>query len=156
MADDQTGFHTRRARAGDLAGVCQLLEAAMLPVAGLEDQFPQGYDVVTRRRTIVAAAGVEVHGKAGLLRSVVVDASLRGQGFGAQLSQRRIQWARQQGLDELWLLTTTAATFFPRLGFRPADRASAPAELQRSKEFSGACPETATCLKLELRPTPRA
>jgi len=155
MADNATAFHTRAATAGDLAAVRRLVEAAELPADGLEDQFPGGYDVVTRGGTVVAAAGVEVHGTAGLLRSVVVDASLRGQGFGAQLSQRRIQWARQQGLDAVWLLTTTAATFFPRLGFRPADRAGAPDELQRSKEFSGACPDTAACLKLELRPAPR-
>lgn len=156
MADNATAFHTRAASAGDLAAVRRLLEAAKLPADGLEDQFPDGYDVVTRDGTVVAAAGVEVHGRAGLLRSVVVDAALRGQGFGAQLSQRRIQWARQRGLDEVWLLTTTAATFFPRLGFRPADRAGAPVELQRSREFAGACPASAACLKLELVPKPAA
>jgi len=151
MADDATQFHERPAEAGDLEAVRALLREADLPVDGLEDQFPVGYDVVTRAGRLVAAAGVEIHGRDGLIRSVVVDKGLRGRLFGERLTRRRIQWSREQDLDGLWLLTTTAARFFARLGFVTVERASAPAALQASKEFASACPESATCMRLDLR-----
>jgi arsenate reductase len=58
--------------AGDLAPVVALVAAAGLPTAGIEDAFPAGYSVVRRGAEIVAVAGLEPHGGAGLLRSVAV------------------------------------------------------------------------------------
>jgi L-amino acid N-acyltransferase YncA len=49
------------------------------------------------------------------------------------------------------LLTTTAATFFLRFGFRPVDRSAAPEAIRSSAELSGACPSSATMMLLDLR-----
>ena len=54
----------------------------------------------------------------------------------------------------MWLLTTTAAPFFARLGFATMERASAPQALQASREFAAACPAGATCMRLDLASVP--
>lgn len=149
MADD---IRVRPAAAGDLPAVRGLLAAAQLPPDGLEDQFPAAFAVAEQAGTVVGAAGVETHGDDGLLRSVVVDVALRGRGLGERLTLERLAWARQRGLASVWLLTTTAAAFFPRLGFAPSERAAAPEALRKSKEFTGACPASAVCQRLDLRP----
>jgi len=90
----------------------------------------------------------------GLLRSLVVDAPRRGSGLGHTLTFDRIRLAKEQGVDALWLLTTTAAPFFARLGFVTVERARVPPALQASHEFATACPSSATCMWLDLAPVP--
>ena len=57
---------------------------------------------------------------------------------------------RSAGVGDLYLLTTTAASFFTRLGFQPADRATAPAAIRASREFAEACPATAAFMRRSL------
>jgi amino-acid N-acetyltransferase len=81
---------------------------------------------------------------------VAVDTALRGTGLGVALTWDRIIEARRRGLRSLWLLTTTAAAFFPRLGFQRVDRVDAPPDIQASPEFATVCPSTAVCMQLPL------
>ncbi|MGH7620943.1 MAG: arsenic resistance N-acetyltransferase ArsN2, partial [Gemmatimonadaceae bacterium] len=53
---------------------------------------------------------------------------------------------RSIGIDELYLLTTTAERFFAELGFRTIDRADVPASVRGSVEFTSACPDTAVAM----------
>lgn len=76
-----------------------MLAAAELPVGGIADHFPGGYVVAERGGELVGAAGLAVHGAAGVLRSVVVAPALRGSGLGVALSVDRILAARAQGLE---------------------------------------------------------
>ena len=145
-----TDFSIRPARAADLAAVRALLIAAELPVDGLDEQFGDAYAVAESDNTIIGAEGIETYGKAGLLRSAVVDDRWRGRGVGDALTRDRLAWARERGLGDVYLLTTTAADYFPRHGFVRVDRASAPAELQRSREFAEACPASAVTMRLRL------
>lgn len=153
MARHMTVLITR-ARPAQLELVRGMLAAAELPTDGLDDQFPHGYVLALSGGGVVGAAGVEVYGRDGLLRSVVVDPARRGTGLGHTLTFDRISWAKKQGLESLWLLTSTAAPFFRRIGFTPAERDAAPPDLRASKEFAGACPDTATCLRLDLTTVP--
>jgi amino-acid N-acetyltransferase len=145
---------TQPARPEHLEPVRALLAAAALPADGLADQFPAGYVVAVREGAVVGAAGIEVYGADGLLRSVVVAATLRGSGLGHTLTFDRIRWARERGLGSLWLLTTTAASFFARIGFAPAERNAAPPVLRASTEFAHACPASAVCQRLDLALVP--
>ena len=145
------GVSLEDASAGDLAAVHELVLASGLPVDGLADQFPAAYVVARRAGEVIGAAGLEAYGDAGLLRSVAVAASARGSGLGIALTANRLVRARERGMSAVWLLTTTAADFFPRLGFRPCARAEAPEPLARSLEFASACPATAICLCLDPR-----
>lgn len=140
----------RPARAEDLEAVAQLLAAAHLPGDGLEEQFGPAYAVAEVNGAIIAAEGIERYGDAGLLRSAVVRDDWRGRGVGDMLTRDRLAWAERAGLEELWLLTTTAADYFPRFGFARADRAAAPDAMQASREFSEACPATAVAMRLNL------
>ena len=134
----------------DIHVIRKLLAEADLPEAGLLDQFPAAYVVARRGPEIVGVAGLEIYGRAGLLRSVAVAPDLRGGGLGRRLVAERIVVARAKALDVIYLLTTTAAEYFRAAGFRPASRDEAPAALAASPEFAGVCPASASCLALRL------
>ena len=68
----------------------------------------------------------------------------------ARLDHDALEWARRRGLRSLYLLTTTAGDYFPRFGFAPVARESAPTAVQGSREFSQACPSTALFMALPL------
>ena len=144
------GYRIRAAEPRDLDRVKALLESADLPVAGVESQFGTSYAVAEENGALIGAVGIELHGKYGLLRSAVVAPSQRGRGVGEALVFDRIDWSMRQELDALFLLTTTAANYFPRFGFATIDRASVPAEVQASAEFSSICPSSATVMQLPL------
>lgn len=140
----------RAAKAKDIAAVRDLLSAAHLPTQGVEDQFGAGYAVAEFEGELVGAIGIEMYGPYGLLRSAVVAPAQQGSGLGKKLAIERIAWARGRRLEALYLLTTTAAPFFARLGFVEMLRASAPAEVQKSLEFAKVCSSTAVCMRLDL------
>ena len=141
-----TELSVEAARATDDALVRGLLTAAGLPLDGLSDQFPSAYVIAHDRGSIVGAAGLETYGNVGLLRSVAVAEAVRSRGVGRQLIENRLQSARAAGLSSVFLLTTTAAAYFERLGFLRTDRREVPAALSRAPEFAFACPASATCL----------
>jgi len=143
----------RDAVEADLPGVEALLLASDLPLDGLRDQFGDGYAIAEADGMIVGVEGIEVHGPDGLLRSAAVAQDWRGRQVGDALTRDRIDWARRRGLRSLYLLTTTAADWFPRFGFQRADRAAAPEAIRRSREFAEACPATATFMELPLENT---
>lgn len=132
----------------DLAQIEQLLLGLDLPVAGLVEQFPRGY-VVARDEAgrVTGVAGLERYDSVGLLRSVGVSPSRRNAGLGRALVTDRLAYARELRLLAVYLLTTTAESYFARLGFTPASRAQVPGALGRAAEFAGACPATAVCLE---------
>ena len=145
----------RSATAADRGAVEALLREAQLPTDGLDDQFGPAYAVAELDGRIVGAEGIECYADAGLLRSAVVAKALRGHGLGDELTRNRLAWARESGLHEVWLLTTTAADYFPRFGFTTAERATAPALVRDSREFRDACPASAVAMRLLLSPPSR-
>jgi amino-acid N-acetyltransferase len=139
----------RPARPTDLAGVEKLLGSAGLPLAGVPDHLGR-YLIATTAGGIVGTVGVEAYPPVGLLRSAAVSDAQRGRGIGALLVMRAVERARGEGLRALYLLTTTAADWFPRYGFRRVERTALPVELNASEELKGACPDTAVCMELVL------
>jgi N-acetylglutamate synthase-like GNAT family acetyltransferase len=129
-----------------LREVEELLFLLSLPTAGLRDQFPAAY-VVAKEFDVVGCAGLETYGEVGLLRSVAVSPTFQNRGMGARLVEDRLTAAKMKRLEAVYLLTTSAAGFFARLGFVPADRTKVPAALAASLEFSTVCPAAATCLR---------
>ena len=99
---------------------------------------------------VVACAGLEVYGQSGLLRSVAVVSELRGEGLGKVLVGNLLERAHELRLDVVYLLTTTAADYFRRLGFRPVERGDLPEAFAHSPEFARICPASATTLFLRL------
>jgi amino-acid N-acetyltransferase len=140
----------RAANREDLDAVRGLIAEAALPQDGLEDQFGSGYAVAIESGRLVGVAGLERYAAYGLLRSVVTAAERRGLGIGEALVRDRLGWAERAGLDSIYLLTTTAAGYFPKLGFAAVERATVPAEIRASREFSSVCPGSAVVMRLAL------
>ncbi len=147
---NQRRVELRRATPGDAAAVERLLAAQDLPTAGVAAWLDHFW-VAEQDAALVGVAGVELYGDAALLRSVVVEPSWRSSGLGRLLSERAIQEAGTAGARDIYLLATTAESYFPRLGFARIRRELAPAALFESAEFRGACPASAVLMHRPLR-----
>jgi amino-acid N-acetyltransferase len=143
----------RRARPEDLGAVERLLRDAELPLAGVAEHLG-GFRVAVSAGGVVGAVGIERYDPFGLLRSAVVERESRGRGLGTLLTTRALEDARTLGLRAVYLLTTTAADYFTRFGFRRIPRAEVAPELWKSAELQGACPETAILMVLDLAASP--
>lgn len=95
----------------------------------------------------VGAGGLEIDGKNGLLRSVVIVDSKRGQGYGTALCDALETRARTNGVETLYLLTTTASAFFDEHGYKVVDREAVPSGIRETTEFAELCPRSATCMR---------
>ncbi|MEO5904905.1 MAG: arsenic resistance N-acetyltransferase ArsN2 [Gemmatimonadaceae bacterium] len=143
-------FFLRRAREDDLESVLALLAAGKLPVDGVADGFGN-FVVAEGGLSAIGAAGMEVYGKYALLRSAIVAPAWQGYGVGRALVGEVISRARARNVDILYLLTTTAENYFPSFGFERVERSEVPDELGESAELKGACPATATVMRLYLQ-----
>lgn len=139
----------RPAEGSDLPAVLVLLADAGLPSAGVEESLPS-FVVAKVDGRLVGVAGLEVHGRDGVLRSVAVDPACRGRGLGGRLTRRMLELADDAGLRRVYLLTTMAEEYFARYGFRRIDRSEASPEVRRSVEFREACPASAVAMALDL------
>jgi N-acetylglutamate synthase-like GNAT family acetyltransferase len=148
--DDVTGVAFRAATAVDWPQVAALLTAVGLPLDGAEAHIDD-FVLAECDGALVGCAGLERYGHAALLRSVAVRADRQGRGLGEILVHRALVHAAANGVETVALLTTTAAGFFPRFGFRAVARATVPAPLQASVEFRAACPASATAMVLDVR-----
>ena len=141
----------RKARAGDWPGVLALLREHGLPIDGAREQLA-GFLVAEVDGWIVGCAGLEQYGEVGLLRSVAVSADAGRHGVGSTLVRQVLREARMRRVSEVYLLTTTAADWFPRFGFSVTTRGELPAVLESSEELRRACPGTAVAMRLSLAP----
>jgi amino-acid N-acetyltransferase len=139
----------RPARGSDRADVEGLLRHAGLPLDGVAEHLGT-FIVAEDRAAIVGVAGLEIHGRDALLRSVVVVPEARGRGLGAALTQRALAEARSSSLGTVYLLTSTAEAFFPRFGFERITWDRVPVKVQESREFHGACPSSAVAMRAVL------
>ena len=143
----------RTARPDDLYAAVGLLQSRDLPVDGFADLLraqPANVRVAELNGTVVGCAALDVHGTSALLRSVAVASDLAALGVGTRVVNDLIAQARTSGLESLYLLTTTAADWFPKFGFEVTDRASVPAAISSTVEFTSACPSSATVMRVAL------
>ena len=140
----------RNASSQNIDVVIELLKNADLPVDDVASIFGECFAIAIENDSIVGTAGVEQLGTFGLFRSVAVRADLRGKGIGEALTRNRIEWARAHGISDLYLLTTSAAGYFPRLGFAEVPRDSVPTEIARTTQFTSLCPSSAKAMHLKL------
>ena len=140
----------RIARETDLPAVLGLLGKAQLPTAGVADS-PSHFVMAESEGKLVGVVGLEVYGQSALLRSAAVEESWRGSGVGRVLVERALDLARERGIEDVFLLTTTAEHYFPRFGFTCVSRDSVAAGVRSSSEFQEACPVSATVMRKSLR-----
>ncbi|WP_178916974.1 arsenic resistance N-acetyltransferase ArsN2 [Natronomonas gomsonensis] len=146
---DESGLRLRGADAEALEYVETLLTAADLPAEDVRSN-PERFYVAFDGDDRVGIGGLEPAGDDALLRSVVVEAAVRGRGYGEALRAALGAKARADGVDTLYLLTTTAADFFAEGGYTKIDRKEAPDAVRETREFEEFCPSTAICMRKEL------
>ncbi|MFD3164710.1 GNAT family N-acetyltransferase [Herpetosiphon sp. NSE202] len=96
---------------------------------------------------LLACGALEVYGEVGLLRSVAVTPDHQNQGLGAVLLVALEQQAQQQGLQTLYLLTTSAAKFFAAHGYQPIERSEADERLHASVQWGAICSSASLMVK---------
>lgn len=145
----------REATSRDLDAVESLLATSKLPLDGVKENF-SNFVVAENKGEIAGAIGLERFGSVALLRSAVVSPDYRGSGVGRRLVERLLERAETEGIEELFLLTTTAEKYFPRFGFARTTRSAVPAAVKASAEFQGACPDSAVVMTRRIAAVARA
>jgi amino-acid N-acetyltransferase len=127
-----------------------LLAGAQLPVADLGSSRSLTLLGLRDGGRLVGVVGVEVYGRVGMLRSLAVEPAHRKTGLGTTLATSAETWAAEQGIETLYLLTTTAAQFFARRGYVAVPRSEAPQAIAATAQFSALCPASSTLMRRAL------
>ena len=130
--------------------VRRLLRDAQLPAADLTPEHLKHFFGCGSEQAPEGVVGIEMYGADALLRSCAVEESTRGQGCGKALVAEAERHAWEHSVRRMYLLTTTASTFFERLGYRAAARHEAPEPIRTTPEFSSLCPSSATFMAKDL------
>lgn len=139
----------REARPEDAVAVFRLLEQCGLSKDGIDYKL-SGFLVATSGGLVVGTVGMEYYGQYALLRSLAVSQESRGRGLGKLLVEHALRRAGATGVNQVYLLTTTAKSFFERLGFVSVERSSVPSEVKGSLQFRETCPVSATVMRRVL------
>ena len=130
-----------------LAAVKTLLGEAQLPVSDLTEKHLQTFLWRGKHGHLLAVVGLELYAPVGLLRSLAVTANSRNQGIGSALLADGERYARDHGVKELYLLTTTAEKFFAKAGYEKIKRDDAPPAIRKTQEYSALCPASSALMR---------
>jgi len=144
-------FIIEQFKGDNLGPIILLLNENNLPTSDLELR-KQVFFVAREESKIVGCIGIELYKKKGLLRSLAVAENIKKSGVGRKLHNQIIEFAITNGLEKLYLLTTTANKYFEKLGWLKIERSLVPDAVLNSSEFSSICPSTAICMELSIIP----
>jgi amino-acid N-acetyltransferase len=126
----------------------QLVQKSGLMTAGIQEHLSK-FLVAEQDSQILATAGLEMGDECSLLRSVAVEEESRGTGLGTEIVRQALRLALVSGAATVYLMTSTAAGFFPKFGFKPALRAEIDGAFPDSAETaSGGCGEGSEAMVL--------
>lgn len=135
---------------GERPVLATVLSAAGLPSDDVGSPGREFFAFRDPRGTLVGYGGIEVFGADALLRSVITVPEMRDRAYGVAIVDRMLALALRRGVRTLYLLTTTAAPFFERLGFVAIDRGAAPPAIAGTSEFTTRCPVSAVLMRRRL------
>lgn len=142
----ETNFDLTKAKHEDLKSVQSILESCQLPNNDLTQNHLQHFYILEKDKQVCGCIGLEIYGRHALLRSLAVLEHARGDGLGKLLVKQIEEYAKEQNIDDIYLLTTTAEGFFAKLGYSAISRNNIPSAVKRSEEFSSICPDSATVM----------
>ncbi|MGA7713650.1 MAG: arsenic resistance N-acetyltransferase ArsN2 [Rhizomicrobium sp.] len=134
--------------AGNDPDLAAALKAVDLPTDDLLEANRIFFDYRTLGGTLLGYGGYELYDKDVLIRSVVVPQA--GRGIGRNLIPLLLYRAFEGKARRAWLLTTTAAPFFEKLGFQATARAEAPESILSTRQAKSLCPASATLLSRSI------
>lgn len=135
-----------QARRADLAGIRRLLDTEHLPSIDITEDALEHFLVYRDETGVVGGVGLERYGEVALLRSLAVARKQMGRGLGRRLVVAAEKLAAELNVRSIYLLTTTAESFFEHLGFRRMPRQDVPLAIRNTREFSSLCPATAVMM----------
>lgn len=130
---------------GERDAVIALLRKLNLPTSDINDDIQ--LHLLRDGENIIGTAGLEIFGDCALLRSVSVATEQQGKGYGKIINEQIQMYAKESGIECLYLITTSAKAFFDQLGFRVIERNVAPESVKQTAEFSSLCPSSAVVMK---------
>jgi amino-acid N-acetyltransferase len=131
--------------------ILPVLTGCDLPVADILASSPPQFFGFRSVGSVVAVIGMEQFQSTGLLRSLAVSPDYRGRGIAQELVRHVESFAASHGVESLFLLTTTAETFFWKRGYCTASRLEAPQAIQATSQFSGLCPSSSAFLSKYIK-----
>ncbi len=131
-----SAIEIRLALPEDIPEIEALLTAEWLPPFQIRE-FLETFWVLDEGGSILGAAGLEVYGEAGTIRSVVVHPSRRGRRLGDLLARTAIAEAQRRRVKRLYLFTGDKAPFWRRYGFEPCTMADFEPAVRRSWQYVG-------------------
>ena len=131
-----------------LSAAVELLKKNNLPT---EDINPgTQLFVIEENDSVIGTIAVEYNFDVALLRSLSVCGQKRNSGIGQMLVAFIENYVQKQGVQSIYLLTTTAEAFFLKKGYESVDRNEVPDFIKNTKEFSIICSASSTLMKKEL------
>lgn len=126
--------------------VKELLDAAQLPIADITPEHMEHFFGAWEGSSLAGVVGMEPLGMTALLRSLAITALKRGSGLGSALLVQVEKYAMEQGVRSMFLLTTTAESYFEKHGYSRISREEAPEAIRNTVEFTSLCPGSAVLM----------
>lgn len=117
-------------------GLKAALVKAGLPADDIADPHRLFWRFETRASIPAGFGGLEIHNGAALLRSVVTLPPVRRIGVGSAIVAALEIEARALKCRAIYLVTTSEALFFRRLGYTACSRSDVPQAIRKSSHFS--------------------
>ena len=127
--------------------VKQLLLEAQLPIEDITPAHFEHFFGAWSGQCLEGVIGLQPYGSFALLRSLAVRVVRRGSGLGSELISAAERYALQKGVRSIFLLTTTAKSYFEKHGYTQIARDSVPLVIRTTSQFSSICPTSATAMR---------
>ena len=136
------------------AAIKEILVSAQLPTSDIRPEHMEHFFGAWSGSALVGVVGIEPYGTVALLRSLAVVAPKRGSGVGSRLLALIEQYATEREVRSMFLLTTTAESYFGKRGYLVAPRKAAPEAIRSTKEFASICPSSAVLMVKHMSANP--
>ncbi|XDD46551.1 arsenic resistance N-acetyltransferase ArsN2 [Leptospira sp. WS39.C2] len=134
----------------ELPVIFQMLRDNHLPFEDITHISIQNFLLAKFETLTIGCIGIEEFKEIALLRSFCVKESYRKLRIGKSMYQMMENSCHKKGITELFLLTTTAESYFTKLGFLVTDRSKTPEFIKNTTQFRLICPDSAICMKKNL------
>ena len=130
-----------------LGPVQTLLREAQLPTSDLTAAHLEHFIACGSAEALDGVIGLEVYPPYALLRSLAVASAKRGNGIGQTLLAEAERYAQYRGAREIYLLTTSAESFFRHAHYTRVARDDVPQAIRSTREFASLCPANAAVMR---------
>ena len=103
--------------------------------------------VMENGNEVIGTIAVEYDFNDALLRSLSVSKEKRNIGLGIALVNFIEDYVKKQGVQNMFLLTTTAANFFLKRGYKIIERSNVSNFIKQTSEYAAVCPASASVMK---------